>query len=347
LLRLKKKLRNLETQNLRNSKKKSTFTKSNLSPFLGIMTQFSKIYFQSLKTKFQLKKPWDRLVIFFLSVLITIPVFIVIHQNLIDPQWLFALDRILLFILVLAVVYGLLYMLRTIIIICLALYLILLIYGSFFGSFSFNSVFDDYNSMLYSMNNNPFPQDIIVAKLLPFPNKKEIIRAIEFENPKVRNFAIMATINNFKDVRGYPEYRNLIQCFAIFKEINSRWHYVSDPKNKDYFATASESLQYFSGDCDDHSILMAAAIKSIGGTPRLIHTKGHIYPEILIGNTQDLEKINYLIKNVLFIKESRNKQLSYHIDEHNQVWLNLDYTATYPGGPFMSEEILGALTLDD
>jgi hypothetical protein len=31
--------------------------------------------------------------------------------------------------------------------------------------------------------------------------------------------------------------------------------------------------------------------------------------------------------------------------ERGQVWLNLDYTAKYPGGPFMSEEILGALTL--
>jgi len=310
------------------------------------MTQFNKTNFQALKAKFQLKKPWDRFVIFFLSVLITIPLFIVLHQTLIDPQWYFALDRILLFILVLVFVYGLLYLLRTIIIICLALYLLLLIYGSLFDNFSFNSVFDDYNSMLYSMNNNPFPQDVIIAKLLPFPNKTEIIKAIEFENPKVRNFAIMATTKHFKDVKGFPDYRNLIQCFAVFKEINGRWHYVNDPKNEDYIATAHESLLYFSGDCDDHSILMAAAIKSIGGTPRLIHTKGHIYPEILIGSIKDLEKVNFLIKNILFVEESHNNQLNYHIDEHNQVWLNLDYTAKYPGGPFLSEEILGALTLD-
>ncbi|MGQ7947697.1 transglutaminase [Flavobacterium sp. WC2509] len=310
------------------------------------MTQFNKTNFHLVKAKFQLKKPWDRFVIFFLSILITIPLFIVFHQNLIDPQWYFGLDRIILFILVFTVIYGFLYLLRTIIIICLALYLIMLIYGSVFANFGFNSVFDDYNAMLYSMNNNPFPQDIIIAKLLPFPNKSEIIKAIEFENPKVRNFAIMATTKHFKNVRGYPDYRNLIQCFAVFKEINSRWNYVNDPKNGDYIATAHESLLYFSGDCDDHSILMAACIRSIGGTPRLIHTKGHIYPEILIGSMKDLEKVNYLIKNVLFVEESRNKQLNYHIDEHNQVWLNLDYTAKYPGGPFLSEEILGALTLE-
>lgn len=42
--------------------------------------------------------------------------------------------------------------------------------------------------------------------------------------------------------------------------------------------------------CYDHSILMAASVRAIGGTPRLIHTKGHIYPEILIGSQTDLEK---------------------------------------------------------
>jgi hypothetical protein len=131
-----------------------------------------------------------------------------------------------------------------------------------------------------------------------------------------------------------------------FKEINTNWTYVNDPKGEEYIAPASESVIYLSGDCDDHSILMAAAIKSIGGTPRLIHTNGHIYPEILIGKRAEMETINYLIKKVLFPQESHKKPLHYHIDERGNVWLNLDYTAKYPGGPFMKEEILSALTLD-
>ena len=310
------------------------------------MIQLNKTNFQTLKTKFQLKKPWDSVVIFVLSILITIPLFIIFHENLINPNWYLNCDRIILFIALLAVIHYTLYSLRTIIIICIVLYFLVLIYSSLFGNFNFNSVFDDYNSMLYSMNNNPYPQDIIIAKLLPFPNKSQIIKAIEYENPKVRNFAVYATTKHFKNIRGYSDYRNIIQCFAVFKEINSRWNYVNDPKDGDYIATASESLLYFSGDCDDHSILMAATIKSIGGTPRLIHTKGHIYPEIWIGSMKDLENVNYLIKNVLFAQESYKKQLNYHIDERGQVWLNLDYTAKYPGGPFMSEEILGALTLE-
>ena len=237
-------------------------------------------------------------------------------------------------------------MLRTIIIVCIALYLLVLIFGSLFGNYGFNSVFEDYRYMVYSMKDDPNPQDLIISKLLPFPNKSKILNAIEYDNPKVRNFALLATTKYFKNVKGYKEHRNLIQCFAVFKEIRNRWNYVDDPKGREYIARASESLIHFSGDCDDHAILMAACVRSIGGTPRLIHTGGHIYPEVLIGNKVDLEAINYLIKEVLFKDESKGKELHYHIDERGQIWLNLDYTATYPGGPFMSEEILGALTLN-
>jgi transglutaminase-like putative cysteine protease len=54
--------------------------------------------------------------------------------------------------------------------------------------------------------------------------------------------------------------------------------YVSDPKDGDYIKR--KRIVDIFGDCDDHSILMAASVRAIGGTPRLIHTKGHIYPEI-------------------------------------------------------------------
>jgi heme/copper-type cytochrome/quinol oxidase subunit 4 len=300
---------------------------------------------QKIKQKLQVKKPWDNVIIFVLNILIAIPVFIIIHQNIIDPNWYFQIDRILLFILILAVIQLVLRLMRTIIIVSIGLYMIALLYGSLSGKYGFKSIIEDYNYMIYAMNDSPNPQDLIISKLLPFPNKTKIINAIEYENPRIRDFAVMATTKDFKDIRGYSNYRTIIQCFAVFKEINSRWNYVSDPKGKDYIAKATESLRYFSGDCDDHSILMAACIKSIGGTPRLIHTGGHIYPEILIGNKSDLETVNYLIKKILFVKESKGNQIHYHIDERDQIWLNLDYTATYPGGPFMSEEILGALTL--
>ena len=310
------------------------------------MIKIKEINFQGIKQRFQVKKPWDDVIIFILNILIAIPLFIIIHQNLINPNWFINIDRIVLFLVLLVVIQIILRFLRTIILFCIVIYFLVLVYGSTLGNYGFNSVFEDYNSIMYTMSDNPYPQDIIIAKLLPFPNKSKILNATEYQNPRIRNFAIMATSKHFKDVKGYADYRTIIQCFAVFKEINSRWNYVSDPKERDYIAFASESLLYFSGDCDDHSILMAASIKSIGGTPRLIHTTGHIYPEILIGTLTDLEKVNFLIKNILFVSESKKNKLHYHVDERGQIWMNLDYTAEYPGGPFMSEEILGALTLD-
>jgi hypothetical protein len=310
------------------------------------MIDIKNLSFQKIKQTLQVKKPWDDVIIFVLNILIAIPLILIAHQNLIELNWPLNLDRILLFIVLIIVIQLILRLLRTIIIICIVVYLLLLFYGTVIGNYGFNNLYKDYEAMIYTMSDNPFPQDIIISKLLPFPNKSKIIRAIEYKNPQVRNFAVMATTQNFKNVKGYADYRTIIQCFAVFKEINERWNYVSDPKDGDYIASASESLDYLSGDCDDHSILMAAAVRAIGGTPRLIHTKGHIYPEILIGTRNDLETVNFLIKNILFVKESKGKQLHYHIDERNQIWLNLDYTAKYPGGPFMSEEILGALTLN-
>ena len=310
------------------------------------MIQKAKLTYEQLIAKFQVKKPWDMIIIFVLNLLLAIPIFLIAHQNFIDLQWVLHLDRILLFITIIVLIQFALRAMRRVTLISIFLYLIILFIGTVFGGYGFKSVFEDYRYMLYSMSEDPNPQDIIISKLLPFPNKSKVIDAIQYDNPKVRSFALMATTKNFNDLKEYGDYRTIIQCFAVFKEINSRWNYVSDPKGKDYIATASESLRYLSGDCDDHSILMAACIKSIGGIPRLIHTDGHIYPEILIGSRKDFEAINFLIKKELFVEESKGQTIHYHIDERNQIWLNLDYTAHYPGGPFMHEAILGALTLN-
>lgn len=301
--------------------------------------------FTKIKEKLSLPKPWDTVIIFMLNILVTIPVFLIAHQNLIELNWPYNLDRILLFVVILAAIQLILQSLKTIIILCVFFYLISLIYGTVFGNYGFDRVYEDYRYMIYSMSESPKPQDLIISKLLPFPNKSKIIDAVDFTNPKVRNFALMATTKHFEqDVKQYPSDRKLIQCFAVFAEIKKRWNYVNDPQGREYIAYASESVLHFSGDCDDHAILMSACIKAVGGTPRIIHTGGHMYPEMLIGNKSDLETAIYLIKKVLFVQESKNQQIHYHIDERGQIWMNLDYTATYPGGPFMKEEILGELT---
>ena len=299
---------------------------------------------QRLKEKFSLPDSWTNSIIFILNILIAIPVFLIAHQNFATINWPGHLDRIILFLLIIVLIQLVLRLVKTLIVLVIIVYFIALFIGTIIGNYGFNRVFEDYRYMIYSMQDNPNPQDIIISKLLPFPNKSKISKAVNFSNSNVRNFAMYATTKHFGLHHQKGKNRIMIQCFAVFKEINSRWNYVNDPKGSEYIAFASESVQHFSGDCDDHAILMAACIKAIGGTSRIIHTGGHLYPELLIGNNTDLETAIYFIKEVLFIKESEHEQIHYHIDERGQIWLNLDYTATYPGGKFMREEILGALT---
>lgn len=285
-------------------------------------------------------------VISFISHFISIPIFIVLHKLIPNPDWVFHLDRILLFIATLLVVEIIFHSMKGIVIISFMISIAWLAYGSIWGNYGFGNLFNDYRFMIYSMIDSPHPEDIFISKLTPFPHKSEIKTAVNFDNPEVRNFSMLATKKHFQEFQDDEEYRTIIQCFAVFKEINENWNYVSDPKSQEYFAKASESIIHLSGDCDDHSILMAACIKAVGGTPRLVHTSGHLYPELLVGNKGDMESINYLVKRRLFRSQSEGKKINYHVDEYGQVWLNLDYTDKYPGGSFMSEKILGTLTLN-
>ena len=163
------------------------------------MINLKSVDFNHLKGKLQVKKPWDHVIIFVLNFLITIPIFIIIHQNIVDPNWYFSLDRILLFLVILTLNQLILRALRTVIIVCIFLYLIALVYGSIFGNYGFSTVAEDYRSMMYSMAEDPNPQDIFISKLLPFPNKNKILKAIDFENPRVRNFAVAAIAAHYPD----------------------------------------------------------------------------------------------------------------------------------------------------
>lgn len=94
------------------------------------MIDKAKQTYNTIMTKFQVKKPWDTVIIFVLNVLLTIPVFIIAHQNLIDLEWKGHFDRILLFIAILVVFQFILRAMRRITLISVFLYLVALVYGN-------------------------------------------------------------------------------------------------------------------------------------------------------------------------------------------------------------------------
>lgn len=196
-------------------------------------------------------------IINFISWILAIPIFIIAHKLIPNPDWILNLDRILIGIIIVLTLRFVLKEFRVIVIGAFLVSILWLSYGSFFGGYGFVSVYRDYKEMLYSMVNNPHPERIVISKLKPFKNKTIIKEAIDFENPEVRNYALSLTKNFQYYSKEYAEYRTIIQCFAIFKEINIKWNYVSDPQSREYYAKASESVGHLSGDCDDYAIFMS------------------------------------------------------------------------------------------
>ena len=112
-----------------------------------MIRKLNSIYKQ-LKSEIKINSPWDLIIIFVLNILIAIPVFLIAHQNLVDFNWYFNLDRIILFLGILISIQLVLQAMRKIILIAIFIYLFALIYGTVFGSYGFGNVFEDYRSMM-------------------------------------------------------------------------------------------------------------------------------------------------------------------------------------------------------
>lgn len=308
----------------------------------SLQSYFNKISVWLISNKFR-----ENSCIITLAFLICIPIFIFFRKNIYYFDAKIPYDKILIFLGIFALFIVILKFFRQKIAYSITLYLFALTITSIQGNYTLFQVINAYKIIFLSDQMQQEEAVLEQKTLKPFPNKTKVFESVDFLNPKVRNFALYCVNKYFTKTPNYVTNRKLIQYFAVFKEINARWNYVNDPKGQEYFASGSESLLYFSGDCDDHAILMCAAIKSIGGSMRLIHTGRHMYPELLIGTEKDLEIATYLISSELFPKQSKGKILYFHRDEKGKIWLNLDYTARYPGGPFLGEEVLSILDLQE
>jgi hypothetical protein len=248
----------------------------------------------------------------------------------------FHLYRIVLFIVLIVLLLLVLRLFRTVITVAFIGLIVWLGYGTYSGKYGFAEVYKDGRAFIFSLQHDLNEEKLALTGKDEIPRQRELLSAMDYDNSAVRNFAVGATNEFFKEAQQKNfDLRKQIQCFAVFKKINSNWNYVDDPQNSEYFAKASESTKLLAGDCDDHAVLMASCIKAIGGRARLVYTTAHIYPELFIGNKGALEKINYLVKEQLFVAESKAHELHYHEDKDG-IWLNLDYTQHYPGGDFMA-----------
>lgn len=227
----------------------------------------------------------------------------------------------------------------------LMLGLLVISFTTITGIYPVSSVYNSYAQFLRDLRETASGVPMAADRLKPFHDADKLRSLVDAADPAVRTAAVRMATSHFADVSVPANELTLVQAFSIFKEINTKWRYVSDIKGGEYFATPAESLDLMAGDCDDHALLMAASIKAIGGEVRLVRTTGHVYPEMKVGDDVALERAAILIRKQLFTREVGDAPLYHHTDADGQHWINLDYTRNYPGGELMNEAIVGVLEL--
>ena len=125
------------------------------------------------------------------------------------------------------------------------------------------------------------------------------------------------------------------QICEIFDYCYKKWRYVNDPNGHDYVARASETIaSYLTGDCDDFAVLMASCLLAVGADVCVnlgINPNGaHAFTEVDISNLNQSDVFETIKEHF----KSYNVSQLHTRNANGKVWLNLDWQAAYPGGPY-------------
>lgn len=239
-----------------------------------------------------------------------------------------------------------LWVFKPLIIPVLGIVVIILLWSSFKKEYTFSDVYNDYKNMVLRnwvtrdekqpdvLNIHPEIIETGMAKTV-----KGIRSKMDYKDSVVRNFAVQHSLDYFQDY--YTKYGQEVRYLSLFKYIREHFNYVPDPKRDEYFATPQETiLNGLGGDCDDHAILMASCLRSIGGVTRIVIIKGHAYPELYCGDKKDFEEMKSAI--VQLFDNPPVKQIYFH-EYDGQYWINMDYSAVHPGGPYLNNDVLAVV----
>ncbi|WP_276496198.1 transglutaminase [Pontibacter litorisediminis] len=216
-------------------------------------------------------------------------------------------------------------------------------FNSTFKAQTFEGIYDDYNAMLVNMTSNPHKVSYFKPVRGTYFQNQRVKSAMQPTHPMVRAFAVENSTRYFHD-EYYRKFGKITRYFSLFKHIRQNWRYVNDPLGMDYYSPPTESMQLLAGDCDDYSILMASSIMAIGGEARIVITTSHMYTEVKMGHVDDLEKISYAVRT-LFPDEVADGKIHFH-ETGEDLWINFDYTAEHPGGPFLEPELYSVIAFE-
>lgn len=283
-----------------------------------------------------------------LSILAVIPLAPLINRYippLVLGNW--NLDLTVSIILAAALTFLTLRLFRFLLLPAVGLLILVLIYNQLTNGYGFGNMLRDYKSMVQNNWGKKEQKEIdLVLRPTFFDGPlTKTVKALQSKvrptDSVVRNWSVKYSLESFDEY--YPKYGSQVRLLSLFRHINSNFKYVSDSERDEYFATANETIQNgLGGDCDDHTILMVTCMKAIGAHCRMILTDGHLYPELLCGDEKQFEMMQQAVIH-LFGNEAIDNM--YYHEQNGQYWINLDYTARYPGGPYVSETAYAIINL--
>src|SRR6478736_4668135 len=151
------------------------------------------------------------------SFFLAFPLFILAYYRFPDLEWPYHTDRILIFFVIAVLLLLLVRSFKFIIITAVVATIGWLWYGTVAGKYGFSELYKDGRAMIYGLKNDP-KDGFVFTGSRALGTDREIVSAIDYKNPVVRDFAVSATNENFvRQQQGTKmRYRILIQCFAVF-----------------------------------------------------------------------------------------------------------------------------------
>ena len=159
----------------------------------------------------------------------------------------------------------------------------------------------------------------------------------------------MTVIGFAKNIVSYfPGGYNIGQVCSIVDKINYNFKYVYSVETEGIRSAKEQILYGFYGSCEEYSVLIAALVGSIGGSVRLVFAlgkgDGHVYPEVFIGNLEDVKKVsNFISKFYLRYQQAtighQVIHINFHRDPNGNYWLSLDMNPYLYAGNFYFDSI--------
>lgn len=252
------------------------------------------------------------------------------------------IDMFIALILAFAVIRLLISLVKPLIVPIFLLLVAFFTYNQFSGKYAFSNMIGDYKSIVeHNWTVREEKQTDLISldpSVFSKPNNRttrKVLTKMQYTDSVVRNFSVKNSLAYFDDYRN--KYGMLTRHLSLFKYINTHFNYVPDAQRDEYFATPKETiLNGLGGDCDDHSILMASTLMSIGAKCRLVVIEGHMYPELYVG---DKEQYEIMQQAIIQLFRGVNVEKIYYHENNGEYWINLDYTARHPGGPYLNNNV--------